>query len=120
MKKVVLNRCFGGFGISKQAAEIFLKQLEGIQISHGLNIDDSIILNELKKEIQGFFCGFQFNNFRSHPLLIKLIEEKGSKFVSGDCAKLKIIAMEDSQKYRINEYDGLETIEFPEDIDWKV
>ena len=49
--------------------------------------------------------------------LVKVVETLGSEKASGSCAKLEVVDIGDSM-YRINEYDGYESIEFPKDIEW--
>ena len=81
--KLVLNKCFGGFGISDSAAEI-------------LGIDE-----------------YAFYDFidRDDENLISLINEKGSDFVSGPFARLEIVEIPDSYTdYTIDEYDGMERV----------
>ena len=78
--KLVLNKCFGGFGISDSAAEI-------------LGIDEYDFID------------------RDDENLIALIDEKGSEFVSGSFAKLKIVEIPDAYTdYTIDEYDGMERV----------
>ena len=78
--KLVVNKCFGGFGISDSAAEI-------------LGIDEYDFID------------------RDDENLIALINEKGSEFVSGSFAKLKIVEIPDSiTDYVIDEYDGMERV----------
>lgn len=78
--KLVLNKRFGGFGISDSAAEI-------------LGIDKYDFID------------------RNDENLIALIDEKGSEFVSGSFAKLKIVEIPDAYTdYTIDEYDGMERV----------
>lgn len=78
--KLVINKCFGGFGISDSAAEI-------------LGIDEYDFID------------------RDDENLIALIDEKGSEFVSGSFAKLKIVEIPDAYTdYTIDEYDGMERV----------
>jgi hypothetical protein len=48
--------------------------------------------------------------------LVAVVEKLGDK-ANGDCADLKVVEI-DSNLYRIDEYDGAESVETPEDIDW--
>lgn len=83
--KVVINRCFGGFGLSKEA----VKDL-GCKSSWDYNSEDMR---------------------RTAPELIALIEKKGSEYCSGDYAELKVVEIPDDVDWYINDYDGVETIE---------
>jgi hypothetical protein len=80
MKKIVINKCFGGFSLSDEACQI------------------------LGVEHQGYFVK------RDWQPLIDLIEEKGSDFVSGSSAELAIVEIPDDVDYGIEEYDGNEWI----------
>jgi hypothetical protein len=53
---------------------------------------------------------------RHHPLLIQVIEELG-KEASGDYSNLCISKI-DSPLYKIDEYDGSESVVTPDDIGW--
>ena len=82
--KVVINRCFGGFGLSKEA----IKDL-GCKNS----------------------WDYESENKRTAPELIALIEEKGSEYCSEDYAELKVVEIPDDVNWYIDDYDGVETIE---------
>jgi len=82
--KIVINACFGGFGLSDEAFELYLKK-KGME-----RIDNDIPRDDLD--------------------LIKVVEELGDK-ANGCCAELKIVEIPDNIKWEINEYDGSETID---------
>lgn len=46
---------------------------------------------------------------RTDPLLIQVVRELG-KDADGDCAKLKIITIPDGIEWRLDEYDGIESV----------
>jgi len=56
---------------------------------------------------------------RTDPILVQVVEELGSK-ADGSCAELTIETLEKGTLYRINEYDGYESIETNNDITWSV
>lgn len=91
MHKVVYNACYGGFGLSKEAIQ-YLKD------KHGLNSNEE----------------FERHDKR----LVDVVEVLGDK-ASGFCAKLAIAEI-DSPMYRIDEYDGFESVETPETYNWVV
>ena len=81
---IVLNKCYGGFGLSKQAVE-------------ALGLED----------------GYYGDVGRDDPTLIALIQEHGSEWVSGRCAKLRIVEIpEKATDWEMNEYDGIESITY--------
>lgn len=92
MVKVVLNKCFGGFSFS-EAAEKRLAELKGVEepvYARGVS--------------------------RHDPDLVQVVEEMGDA-ADGDFASLAIVET-DSDRYRIHNYDGMESLETPETIDW--
>lgn len=80
--KVVINVCYGGWGLSEAAEKLVNKAL-----------------NENPSEF-----GFEKE-------VVKLIEEFGSEFVSGPHSKLEIVEVPDGLGYSVSEYDGMESIE---------
>ena len=85
MKKVVLNSCYGGFGLSKEAYEFLGIPWDGY--------------------------GFHYReNERDDPDLVKCVETLGEK-ANGHCAELEVYEYDDyNYTYSISEYDGLETL----------
>ena len=83
--KVVLNVCFGGFGLSQKAQDY-------------LGLD--------------FNTRYKYNDYynRTAPELIECIEELGSFEASGKNAKLAVIEIPDGIEWEIYDHDGFETI----------
>lgn len=130
-KKVVINTCYGGFGLSDQAYEKLIKW--GIPVRKYIkepinpktgrydipvpNNEERIIFDRKldDKEEQscisfmGRYWETWLDNNREHPLLVKVVEKLGEK-ANGDCAELKIVEIPDGTDYTIEEYDGLESI----------
>lgn len=48
---------------------------------------------------------------------MSVVEKLGSEASSGMCAKLQVSELY-CDMYRISEYDGMETIETPDNTDW--
>jgi len=79
-KKVVLNRCYGGFGLSAKAKrELGLSQCDQYRIS------------------------------REDPKLVEVIEKLG-KASWGTYAELEIVEIPEDVEYEIFDYDGIETV----------
>lgn len=100
MNKIVVNRCFGGYySLSKEAVQWLLENgNEGTK-------------NEVAKYEDGAFsCN------RHNQDLVRCVETLGER-ANGECAKLEIKHIEGNQ-YRITEYDGYESVETPESIEW--
>lgn len=93
MHKVVINSCYGGFGLSDKA-KARLKEL-GLEVEWGYDIP------------------------RHHPLLVQVVEELGEK-ASDTYAKLEVVEI-NSRLYQVTEYDGFEDIKTPSDhMEWVV
>lgn len=111
--KVVYNNCFGGFSLSKKAGEWLLEH--NIEEPYKSAIEDDIQkINDPESIITSVYSEIP----RHHPLLVQCVEELG-KTANGECAKLVIEEIY-SNIYKIDEYDGNETIITRDTIDWVV
>lgn len=100
--KVLVNKCYGGYGTSVQAGLEWLKRNNKVYTV----IDDSY---NLVVEMDGEKHYIDLD--REDPILIELFEEKGSEFVSGNHAELYLVHLPDGCQYSVGEYDGQEWIE---------
>lgn len=140
MKKIAYNNCFGGFGLSPLAQKEYAK-LKGIDLffykqtkhswKHG--IEEYIKINDIENydshSIHGYtkdygdvFDGeyeknthYYLNIKRDDPDLISVIEKLGKK-ANGACANLQIATVEG--QWRIDEYDGNESVMTRDSYDW--
>lgn len=94
MVKVVYNACYGGFGLSDKAKERY-KELSGKKAVYDSEMD------------------------RTDPFLVQVVEEFGAR-AGGDYGKLKIADVPPGTHYRIDEYDGYESIETSDSIEWSI
>jgi hypothetical protein len=87
MQKIVINNCYGGFGLSDKALELIAQRKNTTdRISHwGLRRDDED--------------------------LIAVIEELGTA-AEGHCSELKIEEFDEGVCYTLSEYDGSESVEY--------
>ena len=100
--KVVFNGCFGGYGVSERGARWLL--------DNGAN-PGNVRLTQRGEDVY-VTCNIE----RHDPLLVRMVEVLGEK-ANGDSARL--VVREISQPlYRIEEYDGAERIEEPDDLSW--
>ena len=90
--KVVYNDCYGGFSLSKEAIDWY-KELTGKL---------------------GEICAYDIS--RHDPALIKVVETLGIK-ANGYLASLSVKEIK-GNKYIIEDYDGMETVLEPDDINW--
>ena len=99
MGKVVINTCYGGFGLS--AFAINMMEERGYKVTRynfGSYLDSDIA--------------------RHNEDLIEVVEILGED-ANGMCAELTIVEF-DGNVYRIDEYDGYESVVTPEDQKWIV
>ncbi|AEC53177.1 hypothetical protein SCRM01_231 [Synechococcus phage S-CRM01] len=103
--EVVVNRCYGGFGLSNDACDRL------VELGYtGLKRNPNYGKHSWEPKYYG-----DTNIDRHHPLLVQVVRELGKK-ANGECAQLEIDKV--YGLYRIKEYDGMESIvEYGED-DW--
>jgi hypothetical protein len=135
MIKVVINNCFGGFGLSKEACQLFWN-IKGQQVwieedikfkSIGLftvwlvppeerieskeesfyemSMDERKDYNETCS-LQTWYCR---EVGRDDPTLIQVVEQLGDA-ANGSHAELRIVEIPDGVNWYIEEYDGLEHV----------
>ena len=94
--KIILNKCFGGFGVSKQA----LEECAGAIWTEGASTDASdYVCLSYESEDKARVC----------PRLIAMVE-RDSEAASGPCAALDVVEIPDNEEWEIQEYDGQERI----------
>lgn len=124
--KLVINACFGGFGLSKKAM-LRYGELSGTPMYHYLydwnndkltRSDEESFMSsayftkpDLKKwkgneESNINACDFK----RNDPILVQIIEELGGE-ANRELAELKVVEIPDDIDWVISEYDGMESVE---------
>lgn len=96
MAKIVINSCYGGFSLSREASELYA-QKTGAELGEW---------NSTWKYYEKFRCR---EIARDDPLLVEIVEQMGKK-ASGYCADLKIVQIPDGIEWTIHEYDGNEWV----------
>lgn len=81
--KVVINTCYGGFGLSTEARELY-SELSGKEYS-------------------------DYNGDRSDPHLVLTVERLGA-IADGPFAELKVLEIPDGIQWLVEEYDGNEWV----------
>ena len=141
MHKIVINSCFGGYGLSPLAISEICKRKNipcyiyvesdsdsskytkvsptskklDVHWWHALNKDFGNVINS--EDISDEDYAFDFEDLPRHDKdLVAVVEKLGDK-ANGYCADLKVVET-NSNLYRIDAYDGAESVETPEDIDW--
>ena len=131
MKKVVINGCHGGFGLSTEAYEKLIEWGVPVQkyveqeydsetrrylpqpANDGEVIFDRRLSDDPLSSIMGnlmsHYWEFWIDKNREHPLLLKVISELGTA-ANGTFSNLTIVNIPDDVEYTIEEYDGLEHV----------
>ena len=130
--KIILNKCFGGFDVSTEGYELYAKKkgLELYKYKGNLNFINHEYTKIKGKENELFKHYFtkdfgeiakisaedyeKYNLYlrkenRQDQTLIEVIEELGEK-ASGSFGELEVVEIPDNSFYKIDEYDGLETL----------
>lgn len=112
--KVVINKCFGGFGLSHKAMLRYfeLKGWECYPVKD--NQFDFWTYWKVPKEQQdddnySEFTVCEHDIERSDPVLVQVVEELGEK-TNGSFAELAIVEIPDGVSWKICEYDENEHI----------
>ena len=121
MTKIVLNGCYGGFGLS-DAAYVRYAEIAGLTLYPEKINDWTRYYLEPKVEGQEDARRktlYDDDLERTDPVLVQVVEELGKKSW-GSCAQLYIEEMPKGTHYQIHEYDGVENLETRDGIDWSV
>lgn len=128
--KVVINQCYGGFGLSEKAVMRYA-EIKGITLypedaTYGktyytvapeqrqkdigdgfykLSTDERIKYNEIASQQSLYDRDIE----RNDPALVQAVEELGSE-ADGDYAKLSVTDIPDDVDWYIEEYDGKEWV----------
>lgn len=110
--KIVINRCFGGAGLSKQAVDLILEQ-KGIQFEVVKNKSFALKESYYHKGHAGdekyYISDYSLLDDRTDPVLISVIERLGQN-ANGFAADLAVIEIPDDVQWQLEEYDGREWI----------
>jgi len=85
MPKVVVNRCFGSFGLSEEAYK------------------------ELGLAWDGYGYAYNEDEKRTDPKLVAVVEKLGER-ASGQLSNLEVVSVPDGVNWEIDNYDGQETV----------
>jgi hypothetical protein len=126
--KIVINTCFGGFGLSN-AAVLRYAEIKGVKLycdpyvrsPFGVTTFYTVPLSEVisqdswstmtkEKMRESNTQRFSYYDIaRDDPALVQTVEEMGAG-ASGRFGTLKIVEIPDGVEYSIEKYDGLEHI----------
>lgn len=132
--KIVINTCFGGFGLSDKAYERLIdlgipvrkyikekRGKDGLYKREPQNEGEIIFDRSLTPTSEDALGGATYSLLgryfetwidrenRNHPLIVQVVEELGNESW-GRFAELKVVEIPDGIEWEIHEYDGLEHI----------
>ncbi len=123
--KFVLNKCYGGYSLSPQAALLCYERGLGnaTPVAEFYGNKGSAVAQDLarfRENPQTSWIAFTPDGLhvldtrprdRSNPILVAVVEELGQA-ANGQCADLRVVDVPEVA-YEIDEYDGIETIQSP-------
>lgn len=113
--KIIVNRCYGGFGISDEACDWLIKN-KGWKVSEYLK-DGNTLKDKSAKltktdnpKIYGkYWTVYDRDEMRINKDVIECVEALKEK-ASSNLAKLVVIEIPDDVKWEMDEYDGIESV----------
>ena len=132
MKKVILNKCYGGFGVSIEVYKLYAKK-KGLSICFydcdyrngktiykkieeptnpvffhcfTKDIEDNVTISDDDYEKYSLWL---CRDYREDPTLIEVVEELGEK-ANSPFSDLRIVEIPSDLDYVIDDYDGIETL----------
>jgi hypothetical protein len=109
--KLVINRCYGGFGLSDQAIMRYA-ELKGINLvmeETDSDITGATFYVDGIKDDEHYFGYYDLSDDRADPFLVQVVEELGND-VNGFASDLQIVHIPDDVVFTIEEYDGMEWV----------
>ena len=138
MTKIVYNACYGGYSLSREAMMRYA-EIKGItlypRMTYGvaqyflcppeeydrIHAEESASFtayaDRYKRSNELYFSYSRIS--RTDPVLVQVVEELGEK-ANGLCADLQIRELPAGTLYRIDEYDGNESVVTQDEYEWDV
>lgn len=112
MAKIVINTCFGGFGLSEKAFEMLLNRksipFEKQDSGYSLIGPDYYQPGHLGDK-DYYISEYSYYENRADSDLVAVVEEL-QKDANNWASELKVVEVPDDVEWHINEYNGLEHI----------
>ena len=109
--KVILNKCFGGFGLSKKAHRLYAeKRGWHFGVYHDrFGFEQYRTDGKITGEPDDRHFFWLERSYRDDPTLVEVVEELGDE-ANGDYADLVVVDIPDDMDYVVDDYDGVETL----------
>jgi len=109
IKKIVVNKCYGGFSISHEAVMLYGK-LKGLNIiTRGDKCFNHYYLDEYDSDDENKNYFSEYDIPRDDPHLIQVVETLEEE-ADGWAADLEIVEIPEGVDWYIDEYDGYEHV----------
>ena len=110
MPKIVVNSCYGGFGLSHEAI-VRYGEIKGLNLTVVPTGKESFDMYRYYKDgIQDTKHGlYHYDISRDDPALVQTVEELGEA-ANDRYAQLRIVDVPNDVEWYIDEYDGIETV----------
>ena len=128
MVEIVINQCFGGFGLSPLAVVEYYKK-KGIDVYTFIgsssfsttNVKPIELYDITKDNVEHIHMSFDpikcdddnyvtyYDIERTDPILVEVVKELGEK-ANGSYAQLEIVCVPDDVDWYIDDYDGIESV----------
>lgn len=115
MTKLVINRCYGGFGLSEEAFDRLLDAkgitYEKVKEKDGLSYGPDYYHVGHAGDDDFYISPYEFHSWenRSDQDLVRIVEELGAN-AAGNFAELKVVEIPDGVEWQVEEYDGIEWV----------
>lgn len=107
--KVVINKDFGGFGLSEEGFELYLKYKEiEFEVERKQGLFGTFYYKKGHLKDENFYLS-EYDIDRADPALIQVVEELGDR-ANSNYSSLKVVEIPDDIEWTVEEYDGMEHI----------
>lgn len=110
-RKVMINRCYGGFSLSRKAFDLLCER------GHPLALAEQAERATWDARTSSMLANSYLGSIARHDSAAVAVVEELGEAASGECAKVRVVELS-GPLYRIDEYDGMENIEQPDGLDW--
>jgi len=106
--KIVINRCYGGFGVSRDAF-LRLRELQNAAALEEPDVGEFYDDGSGPRGDHGTCDSFGRDIPRDDTQLVAVVEKMGKK-ASSQLANLEVVEVPDGTEWTIEEYDGIEWV----------
>jgi hypothetical protein len=110
MRKIVINDCFGGFGLSDEAFEAYLdrKGIAWEKVENDSKFSGAYYYHAGHKEDSDYYLSV-YDIERDDPDLVAVVETLNGR-IDSFASELKVVEIPDDVEWLIEEYDGNEWV----------